>query len=141
MKQNHPTPRWQQRLNNYDNAFRQLKAAVLLAAERKLSDLEKQGLIQAFEVTHELAWNVMKDYFLHQGNPDITGSRDAVREAFHKQLITDGEYWMEMIKSRNQTSHTYNREVANDIVNKVINVYFHSFESFLLKMQSLIRHD
>lgn len=140
MRQNHP-PRWKQRLNNYENAFKQLKAAVLLASERKLSDLEKQGLVQAFEVTHELAWNVIKDYFLDQGNPNITGSRDAVREAFNKQLITDGEHWMEMIKSRNQTFHTYNREVANDIATKIINFYCHSFESFLLKMQSLIRHD
>ncbi len=46
-----------------------------------------------------------------------------------------------MIKSRNQTSHTYNREVANDIASKVISVYFHLFESFLLKMQSLIRNE
>ena len=140
MKQNH-SPRWQQRLSNYENAFKQLKAAVLLASERKLSDLEKQGLVQAFEVTHELAWNVMKDYFLDQRNPNITGSRDAVREAFNKQLILDGDHWMEMIKSRNQTSHTYNREVANDIAKKIINFYCLSFESFLLKMQSLIRHD
>ncbi len=65
-KQSHPS-RWQQRLSNYENAFRQLKAAVFLAKERSLSDLEKQGLVQAFEVTHELAWNVMKDYFLDQG--------------------------------------------------------------------------
>lgn len=141
MKKNYQPPRWHQRLNNYASAFDNLKAAVLLAATRALSDLEKQGLVQAFEVTHELAWNVMKDYFLDQGNPNITGSRDAVREAFNKQLISDGEDWMEMIKSRNQTSHTYNREVASEIANKVISVYFDLFESFLLKMQSLIRYD
>ena len=57
-----------------------------LAGERPLSDLEKQGLIQAFEFTHELAWNVMKDYFAFQGNSSITGSRDAVRESFASGL-------------------------------------------------------
>lgn len=141
MKQHPFPPRWQQRLSNYANALGQLKAAVLLATERALSDLEKRGLIQAFEVVHELAWNVMKDYFLDQGNPNITGSRDAVREAFHMQLVKDGEHWMEMIKSRNLTVHAYSHEIASDIANKVINVYIHLFESFLLKMQSLIRHD
>lgn len=141
MKQHPFPPRWQQRLSNYANALGQLKAAVLLATERALSDLEKRGLIQAFEVVHELAWNVMKDYFLDQGNPNITGSRDAVREAFHMQLVQDGEQWMEMIKSRNLTVHAYNHEIASDIANKVISVYIHLFESFLLKMQSLIRYD
>ena len=85
----------------------QLGNAVAASRQRPLFELEKQGLIQTFEFTHELAWNVMKDYFAWQGNPAITGSRDTAREAFQKGLIEDGEGWMEMIKSRNQTSHTY----------------------------------
>jgi len=74
--------RWEQRLGNYSMALAQLSKAVDLAGQRPLSDLEQQGLIQAFEFTHELAWNVMKDYFAFQGNPSITGSRDAARESF-----------------------------------------------------------
>lgn len=129
--------RWKQRLNNYNNVYMQLQAAVQLAQQRSLSDLEKQGLIQAFEFTHELAWNVMKDYFLFQGNPDITGSRDAVREAFSNGLILSGEGWMEMIASRNKTSHTYNLQVANDIVEKITSHYVKLFQDFLLHMQTL----
>jgi hypothetical protein len=66
--------RWQQRLMNYEKALSQLVAAVNLSKQRALSDLEKQGLIQVFEFTHELAWNVMKDYFLYQGNTSITST-------------------------------------------------------------------
>lgn len=83
--------RWQQRLSNYHKALNQLSHAVSLASERDLSDLEKQGLIQTFEYTHELAWNVIKDYFFYQGQTNITGSRDATREAFNKGLIEQGE--------------------------------------------------
>lgn len=101
-----PDIRWQQRLSNYKKALEQLERAVDLAKKRQLSDLEKQGVIQAFEFTHELAWNVMNDYFFYQGKADIKGYRDATREAFNKGLIDNGEVWMEMIKSRNQTSHT-----------------------------------
>lgn len=54
--------RWKQRLSNYRKAMNRLGAAVRLAAERPLSDLENQGLIQAFKFTHELAWNLMKDW-------------------------------------------------------------------------------
>jgi nucleotidyltransferase substrate binding protein (TIGR01987 family) len=107
---------WKQRLNNFSLALTQLENAVKLSKSRKLSDLEKQGLIQTFEFTHELAWNVLKDYFDYQGSAElITGSRDATKEAFQKGLIQGGEEWMEMIKSRNQTSHTYNLNVANNI--------------------------
>ncbi|CZG72860.1 TPA: nucleotidyltransferase [Legionella pneumophila] len=133
--------RWQQRLNNYASALQQLSLAVNLAQTRPLSDLEKQGLIQTFEFTHELAWNVMKDYFFFQGNSAITGSRDATRESFNKGLIKEGEIWMEMIKSRNQTSHTYNQSVADEIVKNIINSYHTSFQAFLEKMQGLKEHE
>lgn len=132
-----PDIRWKQRLENYSKALRQLESAVTLSRERDLSDLEEQGLIQAFEFSHELAWNVMKDYFLFQGNSNITGSRDASREAFQVGLVSDGDGWMEMLKSRNQTSHTYNEDIASDIANKIKNRYFDLFLDFEQKMKSI----
>ena len=129
--------RWQQRLANYAKALEQLGSAVATSKQRPLSELEKQGLIQAFEFTHELAWNVMKDYFAYQGTSGITGSRDAAREAFQKGLIEDGEGWMEMIKSRNQSSHTYQQKVADEIAGHIAERYFPLFQHFLHKMSSL----
>ena len=129
--------RWLQRLSNYQRARKRLTDAVELAATRELSDLEKQGLIQAFEFVFELAWNLMKDYFVYQGNPDTTGSRDAIRTAFKTGLIADGEGWMEMIKSRNQSSHTYNESVANEICDKILGSYHALFERFEHDMQTL----
>lgn len=134
---NNPDIRWQQRLANYGKALEQLGNAVAITQQRPLSDLEKQGLIQAFEFTHELAWNVMKDYFTYQGNVGITGSRDAAREAFQKGLIEDGESWMEMIKSRNQTSHTYQQKIADEIAGYIVERYYPQFQQFLQKMNSL----
>ncbi len=130
--------RWQQRHSNYKRALTQLGDAVELARQRNLSDLEKQGLIQAFEFTHELAWNVIKDYFIYQGNTRITGSRDASREAFATGLIDDGDTWMEMIISRNQSSHTYNQATADDITQLIIDHYFSLFMQFRDKMESLL---
>jgi len=133
--------RWQQRFSHYQKALQQLNSAVKLSRQRPLSELEEQGLIQAFEFTHELAWNVMKDYFEYQGNSSITGSRDATREAFRRTLVTDGEGWMEMIQSRNKTSHTYNREVADEISAKVTDVYHDLFMAFEKRMQGLKNAD
>ena len=129
--------RWHQRLQNYSRALGRLSAAVNIGKTRSLTDLEKQGLIQAFEFTHELAWNVMKDYFIDQGNTSITGAKDATREAFKQGLIVEGEGWMEMIRSRNLSSHTYNEEIAEEIATKIITVYNQLFESFLNQMNQL----
>lgn len=129
--------RWQQRLSNYSKALLRLSDAVELAGQRPLTPLEQQGLIQAFEFTHELALNLMKDYFFWQGNAALTGSRDASREAFAKGLVDDGEGWMEMIKSRNLSSHTYNEAVAEAIATLIIERYHPLFVGFREKMRSI----
>lgn len=133
--------RWKQRFSNYIKAFNQLSEAVELANQRALSKLERQGLIQSFEYTHELAWQVLRDFFMYQGNPEIRGSRDATREAFQNNLIDEGDVWMDMIKSRNLTSHTYNEEVASEIAEKVSSTYYDAFEAFKLKMEALDAKD
>lgn len=129
--------RWQQRLSNYRRALAQLENAVMLAEQRDLSDLENQGLIQAFEFTHELAWNCLKDFLEHKGQSEIYGSRDATRKAFELQLIEDGETWMNMIQSRNRTSHTYNQKVMQEIITDVTEVYFSQFKALANKLDQL----
>jgi nucleotidyltransferase substrate binding protein (TIGR01987 family) len=128
--------RWKQRLANFRKAFGRLDEAVLLSRQRDLSDLERQGLIQAFEFTHELAWNLMKDWFDYQGNFQISGSRDATREAFRMGLIQDGEAWMEMLRSRNQSSHTYNLETAAEMARAIDARYWAAFRLFLDSMDA-----
>lgn len=122
--------RWKQRFSNYKKALHTLNKAVNLSYERELSDLEKQGLIQGFEFTHEMCWKTMKDFITERGNQHIYGSKDAIREAFNLGLISDGENWMSMIESRNQSSHTYNNEIADQIVERIIEVYIRLFENF-----------
>ena len=119
--------RWQQRFANYGRAIQNLGEAVALATERPLSNLEQQGLIQAFEFTHELGWNVLKDFLEFKGITGLIGSRDASRSAFKNELITDGEAWMDMIKARNQTSHTYNLDVANDVAHAILTRFYPAF--------------
>lgn len=118
-----PDVRWHQRLQSFGKAWARLSDGARLAGERELSPLEKQGLIQAFEFTHELAWNVLKDFLEAQGIQDVVGSKGATREAFKNGIIADGEVWMDMIKSRNQTSHTYNEDTANEITNAILSRY------------------
>jgi nucleotidyltransferase substrate binding protein (TIGR01987 family) len=130
--------RWQQRLSNYRRALSQLQKFI---DQGTLNELEQQGLIKAFEFTHELAWNVMKDYLQYQGNNAIHGSRDATREAFQLGLLERGEIWMGMIKSRNQSAHTYNKETADEISRLILSDYFSLFKAFEQKMTGLPNGD
>lgn len=136
--------RWEQRFSNFVKALHKLTQAVdyinqnFIDSDESddddlgniLNEIIKEGLIQRFEYTHELAWNVMKDYAAYQGNTNVGGSRDATREAFQLQLISDGKNWMEMIGSRNKTSHTYNEETADEIYFKILNDYYPAFLEF-----------
>ena len=126
--------RWEQRFSNYRKALSQLQKFI---AKGKLSDLEKQGLVKAFEYTFELAWKSLKNFLEYSGQTDIYGSRDAIRKSFESGLIEDGENWMDMLISRNKTSHTYNEETAEEICQAVTNVYYPLFRSLEEKLESL----
>jgi len=119
--------RWKQRFDNYKRALGQLTLAVQLMEQRPLTDLEQQGLIQGFEFTHELAWNVLKDYLEYEGFQGLIGSRSTVREAFKRGLVTDGEAWMDMIEKRNLTSHTYNPDVADQVAGAIHTSFYPAF--------------
>ena len=130
--------RWEQRFANYKKALAQLTKFIDKA---DLNELEEQGLIQAFEYTYELAWNVLKDFLLDQGNKNIYGSRDAIREAFNSGLIDDGEGWMDMFVDRNKTSHTYNEVTANEISRNVFGHHFPLFVALRDKLETILAAD
>lgn len=129
--------RWIQRFHNFSKALSQLADAVELAQVRPLSKLEEQGMIQAFEFTHELAWNTLKDFLENRGVQNIYGSKDATREAFKTGLIENGEIWMDMIKSRNQTTHTYDEYTVIEIIKAVTDSYFSEFSALLARLNKL----
>ena len=128
--------RWEQRFSNYRKALSQLSEFFDGSA---LNRREEQGLVKSFEYTYELAWQTLKDFLEYQGVTGLIGSRDTFRRAFEDGLLADGHLWMEMIKSRNKTSHTYNEETAKEIIEEITAVYFPAFidlESTLQKRGS-----
>ena len=129
--------RWIQRFNHFLKAFAQLEEAEKLAKLRPLSKLEEQGVIQAFEYTHELAWKTLKDFLENRGVQNLFGSKDTTRAAFKAGLIANGETWMEMIVSRNATSHTYDDATADNIVSAIHTDYVAEFGALRVKLDAL----
>lgn len=129
--------RWKQRFVNYQKALFQLKDAVELCGTNPINII-KEGIIQRFEFTHELAWKVMKDFLIADGIQNIMGSKSATRYAFSNNLIEHGQEWMDMIESRNITVHTYNEEILEEEYTKIIHTYYPLLIDFHAKMKALL---
>ena len=126
--------RWQQRFNQFKKALSQFAKFM---QKTTLNELEEQGLIQAFEYTHELAWKVQKDFLESQGVSELFGSKNVAREAFKTGLIDDGEVWLHMIESRNLTSHTYNEETTRQILKAIQDEYSEAFWALCRRFEKL----
>lgn len=128
--------RWKQRFDHYLNAFKQLKFAKELKKERNFTELELQGVVQAFNITQELSWKVLKDFLEDQGVSDLFGSKNVVREAFNVGLISNGEIWLDMIKTRNLTSHIYDESEILKLLEVILDSYIAVFIQFEENMKS-----
>jgi len=112
--------RWKQRFENFNKAYTLLEK---YSTKTKLSELEQAGIIQFFEMTFELGWKVLKDYLEADGY-SVKSPRESIKQAFQNEIINDGHIWMDALAVRNLTTHTYDENLANKMVNDIVNVYF-----------------
>ena len=129
--------RWKQRFQNFESALSHLDEGISYYKTNPIN-IVKEGIIQRFEFTHELAWKVMKDFLEYEGVTGIVASRGDTREAFNKNLITNGQEWMNMIDSRNDTVHAYNTDILEMEFSKIISIYLDLFSAFQQKMKSYL---
>lgn len=113
--------RWKQRFENFEKAYNQLSDAVVRFDT--LDDLAKEGLVQRFEYTFELAWKTLKDFLESQGE-DVKFARDVIKKGFNTEIIVKGEVWLEMLQKRNLMAHTYNENHFNEVLDSIVNTYY-----------------
>lgn len=124
-------PRWQYRFDNFKRAFSLLREAIELRGERELSQLEKEGIIQRFEYTMELAWKTMKDYLEAQNVVLVRVTPRAImKEAFEAKLITQGQTWLDALDARNKMSHIYDFSEFEKVIQQIEKEYLIVIESF-----------
>jgi nucleotidyltransferase substrate binding protein (TIGR01987 family) len=142
--------RWDRRFANFNKALIKLSQAVEYISRNfidkdepiddsdlgfVLDEMIKEGLIQRFEYIRELVLNVM-NYAAYQGKAAVGGSRAATREAFQLHLTADGKICMHNIGSRNKTSHTCNKSIADEIYGKILSEYYPAFLEFQKNMEA-----
>ena len=112
--------RWQQRFGQFEKAFLLLQDAINIA---KPSVIERAGLIQFFEMAFERGWKLLKDFEEAEGFI-VKSPRDAIKQAFQANIVSEGHYWIDALEDRNLTTHTYNEETAVAVEQKIRGNYF-----------------
>jgi nucleotidyltransferase substrate binding protein (TIGR01987 family) len=124
--------RWILRFSNFQKALKKLGAAVDIL---NMSELEREGLIQRFEYTYELAWKTMQD-IIKVNDPSFSGGAGTVLEmAAAKGYIEDLDDWKELKSSREMTSHTYDESTAESIADKIVDEYYDLFTQLETRLQ------
>ena len=109
-----------QKIENYKSALAQLELAIHAYTEKPCDALYRDGLIQRFEFTVELAWKSLKEYLEDQGMVlSIASPRGILKEAFAAGVISDAEQWNNILTARNLTSHVYEEETAEQIARQI----------------------
>lgn len=114
--------RWKQRFENYKLALENINETYDYIKQNGLNKIYIMALIQAFEMVFELAWKTMKDYLEYEGIKTDT-PRETIKNAFLRNVISDGDCWIEMLEARNKTSHTYKEEFAKSVADEIIHKY------------------
>jgi nucleotidyltransferase substrate binding protein (TIGR01987 family) len=113
--------RWKQRFQNFSKSMHHLESALQIPNP---DIVQKAGIIQFFEMSFELAWNMVKDYLEEQGFVDIKSPRNALKKAFEVGIIKNGHDWMDLLIDRNLTAHTYDDQKATEMEQLIKNKYF-----------------
>ncbi len=137
-----PKPRWHYRFGSYGRALALLREGVSQADAAGLSDLEKEGLVQRFEYTWELAWKLLKDYLEAEVVVlETITPRATVRAAFSAQLIGHGDLWMAALDARNAMAHTYDARRFDKVIGELRGVYLGLFEALYERLAPLTKED
>ena len=126
--------RWKQRFANFEKAMLLMERTLQI---EELSEAEMGGLIQFYEMAFELAWKLMKDYLAEDGFI-VKSPREAIKQAFQSELIVDGQVWLDAMRDRNLTAHTYNESIALQVIADISDEYYPALNQFYIDMKARI---
>lgn len=121
-------------LQKLEDALQQLQKALL---EPETAELSIDGTIQRFEFSFELGWKATKDLLLSSQGIDTKSPKPTLQEAYRIGWIKDEELWVAMLEDRNNTSHTYDKELARAIYRRIKNSHTAALTQLLTYLKTL----
>ncbi len=123
--------KFQTKLENYKNALARLHKSIE-DSEKFADNLTfRDGVIQRFEFTAELAWKTIREYLLSEKVANINSPKSVMREAYHMNVITDEDGWIQILDDRNATSHIYDEQEATSIYKRIAAEHLPLFDKLL----------
>lgn len=123
------------KLMNFTKALMRLKEAAAELKEPQASDVVRDGVIQRFEFTYELAWKTTKEYLNSLGIVDVNSPKAIIKEAFAQKIMINEKNWLLMLHDRNLTTHIYKEEMAVEISDRICNIYICEFDLLLHELR------
>jgi nucleotidyltransferase substrate binding protein (TIGR01987 family) len=127
--------RWKQRLQNFEKAFTSLTVAVDRIKANPDDEMLRAGFIQTYEFNLELAWKTLADYLKDQGFGELSSPNKVFRTAFQAGIIKEGQLWLEAMRDRNLTVHTYNEDLAEKVKNDILGKYYFIIRDLFLTLK------
>ena len=122
------------KVQNFKKAVARLNEGII-ELQANDSSVVRDGVIQRFEFTTELAWKATREYLMDQGFVDINSPKSVMKEAFSFGLISDDKIWIQILNDRNLTSHIYKEEIADEICNRIIKTHFQELEALSKRLE------
>lgn len=118
-----------ERIENFTNAFEMFDRTFQLYLTDKTNETYQLAIAQGFEIVFELSWKIMKDYLQTKGVVANT-PKDSIKQAFSANFLNNAQIWIDMANDRNFSSHEYNFNRMNEILDKIEMIYYKEIVSF-----------
>lgn len=129
---------YQSKYENFIAAYRRLAEGVEIYTQDPSNTIVRDGLIQRFEFTFELAWKTIKAVYEEEGLSTTSSPKPILREAYAEGLIHDEQLWLDMLEDRNAVSHIYKEEIAADVCADIKERYLDAIQRLIEALQPRI---
>ena len=130
---------FEKKLFSFNKALQSLKEVHSVYLKKPDQKIPQMALIKSFELTFELSWTALQSFFKSQGYIEVNSPKGIIKEAFTKEIIQDGQLWIDMLDIRNRLSHVYDESMFKEIAKKITKEYVQEIEKLYQKLKEEIQ--
>lgn len=108
------------KVKNFLRSVHRLQESIEMYQQQPSNDIIRDGMIYRFRIAAELSLKAAKEYLLDQGVAnELNFPKQVLKTAYGNQMIHDESVWLDMLESRNRTSHIYDDRIAAKIAKDI----------------------
>ena len=128
----------QQRLISLEKSIKSFEESYSIYRKEPDKNNNIMALVKSFEISFELSWKALKYFFEYKDIVEIKFARDIIKQAFQKNIIQDGQLWMDMLEDRNNLVHIYDLLMAKELIKDISRKYKQAIKNLYQTLQKEI---